>query len=77
MFILFIHQSNTLSLLESMMVLRPVRQVFRLFSLVLGFASHISTANQEVAIFFCQRIQKCNKKKKKIKQQLHKVTERK
>ena len=38
------HQSNTVSLIESMMVLRPrqgnLRQVFRLFSLVRGFPGH-------------------------------------
>ena len=64
---IFIHQSNTVSLIESMIVLRPrhrnLRQVFRLFSLVRGFASHhpflyISTARNEVAIISAQEYKK-------------------
>ena len=78
--ILFIYKSNTESLIESMVVLRPrqgnLKQVCRLFSLVRGFASHIilclyiSTARTEEVIFSAQEY-------KNAKQQLHKVTERK
>ena len=55
------NQSNTVSLIESLMMLRPrqgnLRQVFRLFSLCLTHHPfcYISTARNEVAIFSAQK----------------------
>ena len=71
---LYIKVSNTVSLIESMMVLRPrqgnLRQVFRLFSLTHHHFLYFSTARNEVAIFSAQEC-------KNAKEQLHKMTERK